>query len=559
MNYTINNTISYFSNTLTDDLNQEYYINCTANSTTVQSETRTINIDATPPTINSNQTSITTPIYADTINISANVTDATAGMDYCNFTLTNPNSVNVIDNIKGTQSGDIWNSTNYQINVSGNWTVNITCADTFGNSVESIWTFRADLGNITAIPETKIYSNIAGASEVFNITLSHTGNNNNTIDFNLTGDISNATNFTITFDEDPATIEESETQYITINITTLNTLDDGIYTGNITWNRTEDGTNGVIEVTASISASVGNIYMTPETLSSGSMTSAQTIERILTINNTGNRVLENCNFSIDTGISTYINFSDESFDLDPNNETNYTMTVTTPPLGVYDATVTATCTATTTGGLDTDTSGFLAVVTAPVATGGGGGGIVITQVCGDNICSGSESILTCPVDCLVDFIVIPDQIEKELRLDGRTTGRLNIINNALFDKKVVLNVEPQNYLGFEIDGKTGYAIEVLIPKKSGLKSGEVYIDWDLNIYKKDLSFGDLNYTITISDDRSVVQVPAVFHVVEKLKYPIETVIPILILGIGAAIIGPALLAKYISKKRIKNLRKIINR
>lgn len=546
-------------NTSVSDGVYSWYIESLYGSIRNQSEIRTITIDTIAPVINSNQTSNITPIYGDFINITANVTDATTSILWCNFTLTDPNSVDVIDNENGTQNGDIWNSSNYQINVSGNWTVNITCSDEATNLISSEWTFEANLGTLTVLPTTKTFSQVAGEEELFNLTLSHTGNNNNTIDFNIIGEINITENFTITFEEDPTIVEESETQYILVNITSNSSLDSGTYTGNITYNRTEDGENGIIEVSISISISAGNIYLTPETIDGASMNSDQIVTRILTINNTGTRILENCNFTIDTGLSSYTTFSNTSFDIDVNNESNVTMTVTTPSIGVYDTTITLTCIATAEGGLDTDTSSFLAIVTIPVVTGGSSGGPPITQICGDGICSGTETIINCPQDCIVKFTVIPFSIEESLRIDGKSTGRLKITNEDNFNKTIILTVKPNLYLKFDDDGKNVYALEILIPEKGALKTGEVYIDWILDIKDENLSLGDIEYTIYVSDAKNAIEIPAIFHIVEKIAYPVTTVIPILIGLVFIAIIGPSMVGKANLKRKMKKMRDIRNR
>lgn len=538
-------TVIILNTEISDGLNQEWYINCTSNETSNVSGTFLINIDTTSPVINSNQTSNETPIYNDTINITVDISDATSTIAYCNFTLTNPNSIDVIDNENGSVSGNIWNSTNYNINVSGNWTVNITCADTFNNSIESIWIFRADLGTIASIPETKTFSQIAGESETFNLTLSHDGNNNNTIDFNITGDINITSNFTIIFEEDPTIVEESETQYILINITSNLGLTSGTYTGNITWNRTEDGTTGVIEITVYISSQVADIVLTPIIVAKSLYNTASTTQTYI-VNNTGNYNATHCNMSVSDGISSYTVFNSSDFTINISEPVSVLMTITNPAIGIYTSNVVVTCIATATGGLDDDSS-VLTVISssAPITPGGGGGGV---DLCSNGICDASESYESCPSDCYISPNMIMDitpSVYTIVTNNGRLIDRYFVLKNPN-SIDIELNIKIMCIEDISCDWAYFYddqlnrvkAITLTVPSGNIVSPGTIinyfYIDIPDNI-----DDGDFYFNVVGTQQTLGVTLPVKISVAES--YGILYIITDLFTGLKLTQVNPLVL------------------
>src|SRR3989344_4437933 len=108
------------------------------------------------PTINSNGTIPVTPVYRDSVQIWANVTDTTNDIKWVNFTLRNPSGTKVIDHINGTIYGrEYWNSSTYTINVSGTWTWTINASDG-GSTDNDIGTFT--ISNAAPIINSNITS-----------------------------------------------------------------------------------------------------------------------------------------------------------------------------------------------------------------------------------------------------------------------------------------------------------------------------------------------------------------------------------------------------------------
>ena len=480
----------FITNSTLSQGSHDWNITCQSGTVINSSDQRTLTIDNVAPVINSNQTSILVPIYGDTINITANVTDITSTVSVCYFNLTDPDSNIVINNVNGTQVGTIWNSTTYTVNVSGIWTVNISCQDLALNTVSSSWTFRSDLGNITQIPTSKIYSQIAGIIETFNLTISHTGNNNNTLDFAVVGDIADTNNFTVSFSENSTTIEESETQIVTVSIDSNSTLNVGTFIGNLTWNRTEDGTTGVITVTIYISSAVGNVVSTPKILTSLAVYDNSITTTTVNITNDGTRLLNNCNISIDTSLGTYTIFNNSNFNVSINKSEIIQLTITKPIIDIYDTTLTTTCVSTDEGGYDSDTSSLIVSVTTQViiVTGGGSGDGYTSDCNYDFYCDFGETISTCPTDCTFPLYLKPSEINvtfdfKFLSLSQLTT--LTLHNNVSRDIENVsiyflpTEDDDESYLNALIDLKFARFsnISSTILSKSPTNPGFIYVNF----------------------------------------------------------------------------------
>jgi len=125
------------------------------------------------PTINSNGTIPVTPVYNDSVQIWANVTDTTNDIKWVNFTLIAPNGTKVINHVNGTIYGtEYWNSTTYSIDAVGIWVWTVNASD--GSSTDNdIGTFTInDTTNpsITLTNPTNATSTLS-TSITFNATL----------------------------------------------------------------------------------------------------------------------------------------------------------------------------------------------------------------------------------------------------------------------------------------------------------------------------------------------------------------------------------------------------
>lgn len=387
--------ITYFANDTSGRVNHTDIVTFTIN-------------DITLPVINSNSTSPASPVYNSNVTIIANVTDPESSIVWVNFTFLSPNGTNVIDNENGTNyNTDLWNSSSYVIDREGEWQITINVSNVNNQSSSSTFNLTIDLGTMTVTsPEgdqNYSFSQVAGSSTLFNITLTHNGTSNNTIDLNLTSELNITSNFTVTFGEDPTTVEESETQRILVNITLSSSLASGTYNGNITWNRTDTNTiaqSGVIEIEIENSALVGEVDIVNSSWAA-SITTITSQNIAFLINATGNFNLSECLFSIISTISgASITSSPSNFDME--NGTSQTVNTTiSSTSGGNDASaiITLKCTATSSGGKNSDSVGGSFAVSVPPV--GGGGGSSPQAECGNGFCERGESPESCFQDCQV--------------------------------------------------------------------------------------------------------------------------------------------------------------
>ena len=334
------------------------------------------------PTIIWNQTS-ETPYFNAIINISVNVTSITPLKDV-NFTVLSPNGTEILNNTNGTVVDNyVWNSSNFKVDANGTWQITIIATDINGSYDISKWNFTIDLGELTVVTEEGDqdyeYSQVAGNSELFNLTLSTNGNTNNTINFTWTGDLANSSLFTVTIEN--ITIEPNVSKDVIVNITSKQTCPEGHYFGYINATRTEDGNFSLIAVNVSISVLAGDVDIL-ETSFLLSFQDDETKTKDFTIRNNGNYNLTNCNMSLSTSLSLTYSFNRTSFTVSNETDVSVQMTLSDASSGSDDtAIVSIECTATPLGGKDTDSVSGIIIVTAapappPPAGGGGGGGIV---------------------------------------------------------------------------------------------------------------------------------------------------------------------------------------
>ena len=88
------------------------------------------------PSINSNLTIPSTPLWGNNVTLQVNATNSSLGnsLRWANFTLTAPNGTAVINNVNGSRQGGLWNSSLYNIwfDADGEWNWNINLTDWSG-------------------------------------------------------------------------------------------------------------------------------------------------------------------------------------------------------------------------------------------------------------------------------------------------------------------------------------------------------------------------------------------------------------------------------------------
>lgn len=156
--------------------------------------------------------------------------------------------------------------------------------------------------------------------------------------------------------------------------------------------------------------------------------------------------------------------------------------------------------------------------------GGGGGTTIITDDCGDGICSSTESALSCPQDCLLDYTIKPLETKISTYPSSHRAGRITITNVGLFDKTFTATVTPSDNFKISIAGEElSDTITFTLPKKLGLESGEKTIEWELDYTDMNVSVGEYNYTVAFNDGKNIVNHNVIVTVIDT---PIFIIPPI---------------------------------
>jgi len=409
----------------------------------------------TNPVIETPTTSEATPRYGQSINISSVVTDLDGILDYVNFTLINPSATKVIDNVTGTQSGTTWNSSSYTINEHGTWYywVNATDNDAGTNNTEG--TFTISLGTLTVTTpdgdQTHDYSDTMDTNETFNLTFSHDGNSNNTVEFTTFSNLSNSSRFLVYFEEEPSTIQYGVTKNISVTIQTNDSLTQGEYSGIIEVNRTDDSSTVNITVNITVYYAIPDILQASFTIT---MNESSTKATDFTLRNLGNWNATNCNLTFTTTMGTASDsWNISSFTISNSSNVYAQLSITSDSNTGTDnlATVLLNCTSYSDGSYETETiTGTLTVEDIAGVGGGAGGGtgssttIIAGPVCGNGYCERDEDIEGddyCPEDCVtvsnITIMVSPDNIQNFLQEGGVYNVSTMILYNPNPDRIAV--------------------------------------------------------------------------------------------------------------------------
>lgn len=295
----------------------------------------------------------TSPSFAEHTNFTVNTSVGNNSIvSWCNFTLEDPAGDLVIDNVNGTVSGDLWTSSNYVVNLTGDYIVNVTCANDYGDTSFSNDTFNITYEVITSPDTASTYTFGAtqNKNETNTFTISLFDDSNGSITYNLASDIEDSGNFTLDLNESSVVLDRDDNSNNTVNIlfsiNGSNDVANGTYIGNIsitnsTFNQTyiipfEYGINppsgiikifaqdGITECQNDLDGDCGNTF----TIQQGS----QSTETFV-VNNTGFFNLSGCVPYFDNNLAgvDWISFSNTSFGLGINESLN--MTITFAPTG----------------------------------------------------------------------------------------------------------------------------------------------------------------------------------------------------------------------------------
>ena len=174
------------------------------------------------------------PGYGSNLTIRANITDFESDyIPWVNFTLISPSDYWYINNSNGTQFGDYWNSSRFQINETGTWTFNVTSEDNITINTTKPYTngsFTITDDGLRWAPNKITATTNLSTDKLYNITLWTDSVAN--LNFTITEDSDG--NFTVTLNAS-LLISSAETT-LSLNISP-NSSDYGNHSFNITVTR----------------------------------------------------------------------------------------------------------------------------------------------------------------------------------------------------------------------------------------------------------------------------------------------------------------------------------
>jgi len=362
------------------------------------------------PYITNNHTNPNVNRYHARVNVSVDITDPDAGdsIKIAYLSVWAPNGTRVINNQNMTQSTTNWTSHDVFTIRNGTWNISVKAVDNHYNNNTFNWSINATWGtlNVTSPDNDKDWSISmkTGSSKTFNVTASHTGSLNNTVNVTISSNITDYFNVSI---GSPASVEPAtNTTNILINITANDTVVAKTYIGYLLWNRTDNDTiynNNSILLNITVSTQSADLDIIETFWSSSKY---DTEEKKLTFNiwNKGDYNATECDMDFSNSLSVAYSFNQTNFTV--TNTTNVTVNMTlTGGIEGVDATtsVSIECTATSTGSKDSDALvGTLTILSTTIPPGGGGGGgaVIFPGYCGDFICDPlKETCENCPEDC----------------------------------------------------------------------------------------------------------------------------------------------------------------
>ncbi|MFW5793885.1 MAG: hypothetical protein ACOCV1_00145 [Bacillota bacterium] len=278
---------------------------------------------------NVNSSSVTFEVsYVDLIEIDATTSPSNVGYNdntsavvtldsnnvdivYCNFTLTNPDDVEVISNQNGSVNGNIWNSPYYLINQSGSWFYNITCENELGTTNNTLLYFSIEDYVLNLYPDEYLFAARNAKDEVNYFDVYLYDNTNGSVDFNIFYDIDSLSSFN--FLTSPSTIQlnNSDSQLdptrLRVYIQADDDISDGFYDGNVTIKNNEleisetmnftygiNPPSGVPEIYSLIGPKCSNNYYSSSCSNDFSVRQQETFDVSYLIKNEGDYDLSSC-------------------------------------------------------------------------------------------------------------------------------------------------------------------------------------------------------------------------------------------------------------------------
>ena len=174
--------------------------------------------------------------------------------------------------------------------------------------------------------------------------------------------------------------------------------------------------------------------------------------------------------------------------------------------------------------------------------GGGGGGITIIDKCGNGICDPTETIDSCPIDCILTFYTTNLKTSYKATNNTINTWTFSITNDGSFDKQITVSVDKKDNIKFLTSNGYQYEYSFELPKKSGLQSGVKTITWQLDLTNTTMQLKNYTYEFTISDNLNSITNVVNIDVVDKKAINVFVyIIPAIIILIFIVVLIPTFL------------------
>jgi hypothetical protein len=397
--------------------------------------------------------------FGSNISFEAETTTNNTGVDYCNLTLTSPTAT-IFSNLNGTRSGTIWTYPFYRINQTGLFNYNVTCRNSVGSSTTESGNFTISYNLYTSPTTTSILTSVA-ETEQNNVTVKLYDDSDYDVNYTIAAAIASPTLFSLVLSNSSILLDADDasgSEYsFTLGINASASAPLGTYAGNITIINTLNNNQTVILFNYTIRVPSGRpvFYSLTdvECSNAGVCNKALSVQQGLSdssiafrIKNSGSVNLNECDIvALDSLTGAPFLYSHNNFTIPASGQVDLTITVAptilTPTSVDYYGRLYVQCLDSNSGSdtVQNDVSNspylYIDISTSSGAVGGAGGApppIVIqnlTGICGNYMCEGNETILTCPSDCRGELNALTDCFQipfGENCFLGKTTAFLYI-------------------------------------------------------------------------------------------------------------------------------------
>lgn len=367
-----------------------------------------IQYNLAPRILTYNSTPLKPDLYNDTF-LTVVGDDDDGWIKNVSYTITHPDGFDIYKTKEGFNNSQYWHSDLFAMNKTGVWNYSAWIKDNDSNTYTYNWTYNSTYGFPTLNESSWVFAQVPSSPtqgyDYLMVNASHDGNAFNTMELSVNGtELANVSKFWVTFTDSPANITGSKKwREFLINITSIGgNVSDGIYHGNIIFNRTNDQHIEFIPVTITISGTAGNHELSRSSYTTTMYNNAPHSWTFDVTNDGGTANLVGCNATFSGSMSGFTSVQNGA-NFDVNIGESHTVMVThsaAAPLGTYaDGKVLVNCTTPpASAGYSEKYINPVSITVEEYTEGGGGGGG------GGGGAGGGESKRYC------SNLIVPDEI-----------------------------------------------------------------------------------------------------------------------------------------------------